>query len=152
MSVITRGALENSRYSVGDSPAMLYLVAGDTLRDRGINVTDERSTRMQAILALAREPRYYIIIAAYDAGDWFRHYDDWKHHRAPQGAGKCVVLWEEHMSTEAAGRDFADVLPKLLFVGAPRLGRETRFPVVSATPDIPMGKVTAGTPVQFPGR
>jgi hypothetical protein len=150
MRALSSGLLDNARYSTGPSPGMLYLVAGDTLKDRGYNVTDPRNPRIQAILALASEPRYFIIIAAYDALDWFRHYDDWKHHRNP--GDKSRVLWEEHMSTEMAGRDFADVLPALIAVGAPRFGRETRIPIVSTGSEVPEGRVEAGTPVRAPNR
>jgi hypothetical protein len=145
---LERSTLALPQYAQGETDQMLSLVAGDTLRDRHINVHLNSSPVMERFLEMARTPRYFIWLSAYDFKDWMEHYQAWHEHKGATGRNqRPKLLWEAHVSTELAGHTLEEVLPALINTAAPMFGRETRFPQLVMAPAVPLGHVEVGQPV-----
>jgi len=145
---LERSTLALPQYAQGESDQMLSLVAGDTLKDRHVSVHNNTNPGMERFLEMARAPRYFVILLAYDYKDWMQHYQDWHEHKTSSGRNqRPTLLWEAHVSTEMAGHSLEEVLPALITTAAPMFGRETRFPQLVMAPAVPMGHVEVGEPV-----
>ena len=143
-----RAVVQSPGSTEGLSRQMLSLVAGDTLKDRRLNADSPTDIRTQEIVAMARQPRYYIMVTAYDYQGYLRGYKAWTRDRsAPPRKSLPLPLWEAHVSTEAADRTLEDVLPTLVSAGAPMFGRETREPRLVTLPEVPAGRVEMGLPI-----
>ena len=68
----------------------------------------------EQVRTLARSPRHYLLVSAFDFKDWLHH--------------KSTLLWRAHISTELWGHSLAQVLPTMIATGAPMFGRETNRP------------------------
>jgi hypothetical protein len=142
-----RSLVQSPGATEGLSRQMLSLVAGDTLKDRRINADNPTDIRTSEIVAMARQPRYYVMVTAYDYAGYVRRVAEWKRRGSPPARRDGVLpLWEARISTEAAGRTLGDVLPTLVSAGAPMMGRETREPKLITLARVPEGTVEVGTP------
>ena len=112
------------------------MVGGNTINDHQKFLDPRLDTAMQ----LTTQPRYYILISAFD-------FKLWLHHRA-------ILLWRAHVSTELWGHYFDQVVGTLISTAAPEFGRETKVPHFSSVDLAPLGRVLVGTPVvkDFSGR
>jgi hypothetical protein len=87
-------------------------------------------------MAATREPRYFIIVTAYDYAAWTKQ----KAH---------LILWKAKMSIPTYGVFLTDVFPSLIKAGGPMFGHETiNHPKL--VPELPEGKVDVGTPIVTP--
>ena len=86
----------------------------------------------QQVRILARSPRHYLMVSAFDFKDWLHH--------------KATLLWRAHISTELWGHSLDEVLPTMIASGAPMFGRETGRPRLLHVPLGPTGRVLIGTP------
>ena len=105
------------------------MVGGNTINDHQKFLDPRLDTAMQ----LTTQPRYYILISAFD-------FKMWLHHRA-------ILLWRAHVSTELWGHYFDQVVGTLISTAAPEFGRETKVPHFSSVDLEPLGRVLVGTPV-----
>jgi len=145
---LERSTMALPQYAQGETDQMLSLVAGDTLRDRHLDVHHNSSPVIERFLEMARAPRYFIWLSAYDFKDWMEHYQAWQAHQAAPGRVKRpMLLWEVHVSTELEGHNLEEVLPALITTAAPMFGRETRYPQLVMAPAVPLGHVEVGEPV-----
>jgi hypothetical protein len=104
------------------------LVLGNTI----YNTMQVESFNHQQFMDAAKDPRYFIILTAYD-------------YAAFASQRKHVVLWEAKMSSPTNGVFFDDVLTSLVKAGGPHFGRETtNHPDLE--PAVPNGHVEVGTP------
>jgi len=88
---------------------MISLVSGDYQYP-----TDKPNPVLEQVMTMARSPRHYLLVSAFDFNDWRNH--------------KTTLLWRAHMSTELWGHNLGDVLPAMITAGAPLFGRETLAP------------------------
>ena len=107
---------------------MISLVSGDTRDFQYPN--DKPNPVLEQVMSMAREPRHYVLVSAFDFNDWRNH--------------KATLLWRAHMSTELYGHDLNDVLPAMITAGAPLFGRETTAPQLISEPLGPRGMVIVG--------
>jgi len=128
--------------AVGDASdtQMRQLVGGDTFGFE-TNPTDPRK---QQVLEMIREPRYYILVSAFDFDSWLKNLKETK--AGGPVADQPVLLWRAHISTALWGHYFDQVAQTLVTAGAPWFGRETPGPQVGTAPLAPMGRVILGTP------
>ena len=100
------------------------------------NVMPLESVGHNEFMAATREPRYFVVITAYDYAAWTRQ----KTH---------VILWKAKMSIPTYGVFLTDVFPSLIKAGAPMFGHETiNHPKL--VPELPNGRVEVGTPTVAP--
>ena len=107
---------------------MISLVSGDT-RDYQYP-TDKPNPVLEQVMSMARAPRHYVLVSAFDFQDWRNH--------------KATLLWRAHMSTELAGHDLGEVVPAMIAAGAPMFGRETKAPQLISESLGPRGMVIVG--------
>ena len=119
---------------------MLDLVAGESFGDEG-NPLDPRKQEVNGMLL---DPRYYIMVSAYDFNSWLENYKESRSGRPV--VTKPILLWKAHISTELWGHYFDQVAQTLINAGAPWFGRQTHGPKVGTIPMVPTGRVILGTP------
>ena len=132
----------NAESAVSDASyqQMQELVAGESFGDEG-NPLDPRKQEVKQML---RDPRYYIMVSAYDFDSWLKNFKEVKNHQPV--ADQPVLLWKAHISTELWGHYFDQVAQTLINAGAPWFGRQTQGPQLGTVPLIPIGHVILGTP------
>ena len=109
---------------------MMSLVAGGT--DSYQYSFQNTGLIYEQVRTLARSPRHYLMVSAFDFKDWLHH--------------KSTLLWRAHISTELWGHSLEEVLPTMITTGAEMFGRETNRPRLIHAPLGPVGRVTLGTP------
>jgi hypothetical protein len=116
--------------SIGANEVVISsMVGGNTINDHQKFL----DPRLEAVMQLTTQPRYYILISAFD-------FKSWLHHRA-------ILLWRAHVSTELWGHYFDQVVGTLISTAAPEFGRETKVPHFTNADITPLGRVVLGEPV-----
>ena len=121
----TSDAANGLYYNQGQAYA---LVLGNTI----YQTIQLESFNHQQFMDAANDPRYFVILTAYD-------------YAAFAAQHKRVVLWEAKMSVPTNGVFFDDVLTAMVKAGGPHFGRETTGHP-SLEPAFPGGRVDVGTP------
>ena len=114
---------------VANQDTILSMVAGETVNDHQKFL----DPRLENIEQLLDQPRYYILVSAFDFQSWLHH--------------KPVLLWRAHVSTELWGHYFDQVVGTLISTAGPMFGRSTSAPHFSTESITPLGRVVIGTPV-----
>jgi hypothetical protein len=107
---------------------MLSLVAGKTINDH----QKYPDPRMDEIVQMAKQPRYYVMVSAFDFQAWLHH--------------DPLLLWRAHVSTELWGRHFDEVIGTMITAAAPLFGRETVVPHFISAAAAPVGHVMVSAP------
>lgn len=120
------------QFSIGfqnlNEQQMLSMVAGDTINDH----QKFPDPRLDDVVQMTTEPRYYVLVSAFDFQSWLHHHP--------------VLLWRAHVSTELWGHYFDQVIGPLISTAAPLFGRETKVPHFVSVPIFPVGRVIVGAP------
>jgi hypothetical protein len=102
-----------------------------TLGKSIFNVIMPESFGNREFMEAAREPRYFLVVTAYDYATWSKKQ-------------KHLILWKAKMSVPTRGVFFNDVLFSLVQAGGPMFGHETiNHPKLMPLPE---GQVDVGTP------
>jgi hypothetical protein len=106
-------AIGGAEAAVGDASdtQMRQLVGGDTFGSE-TNPTDPRK---QQVLQMIREPRYYILVSAFDFDSWLKNLKETK--AGGPVADQPVLLWRAHISTALWGHYFDQVAQTLVTAG-----------------------------------
>jgi hypothetical protein len=100
------------------------------------NVMPLESFGHNEFMAATRDPRYFVVITAYDYAAWIKQ-------------KTRVILWKAKMSLPTHGVFLTDVFPSLIKAGGPMFGHETiNHPKL--VPELPEGRVEVGTPTVAP--
>jgi hypothetical protein len=87
---------------------------------------------MDEVLHAERQPRYYLMVSAFDFQAWRTHH--------------VVPLWQARVSVPLWGHYLYEVMPTLVAAGVPAFGQPTGRPQQFTTDVIPAGRVVVGAP------